>query len=93
MSNPARAQDSHQLPYQVYEDARQLNDTDMEFIAEYTKVPVDALHDHVLRVWQRAKQEVLYDSGPIYSCILGFAPLSSDCIYTCYHHGRSWYLT
>ena len=45
--------------YLVSDTPRQLDHDDMAFIVEYTKdVQVDALRQHVLRVWQRAKLEV-----------------------------------
>lgn len=44
--------------YPVVDEARQLNAVDMEFIAEYTGQPADDLREHVLKVWQRVKQEV-----------------------------------
>lgn len=45
--------------YPVTDEPRQLDDEDMAFIVEYTNGgQVAALREHVLRVWQRAKQEV-----------------------------------
>ncbi len=58
MSVPAKTA-GNQPHYPVSNTPRQLDDDDMAFIVEYTKGgPVDALREHVLRVWQRAKLEV-----------------------------------
>ncbi len=58
MSIPAKTS-GNQPHYPVSDIPRQLDDDDMAFIVEYTKGgQVDALREHVLRVWQRAKLEV-----------------------------------
>ncbi len=58
MSIPAKTA-GNRPHYLVSDTPRQLDDDDMAFIVEYTKdVQVDALRQHVLRVWQRAKLEV-----------------------------------
>ena len=58
MSVPAKTA-GNQPHYPVSDTPRQLDDDDMAFIVEYTKGgQIDALREHVLRVWQRAKLEV-----------------------------------
>ena len=56
MSTHAQTTDSR--PYQVSDDARQLSSADMAFIANYTGRPVEELKQHIMRVWQAAKQKV-----------------------------------
>ncbi|DBB18700.1 TPA: hypothetical protein ACH3X3_000308 [Trebouxia sp. C0006] len=64
MSIPAKTA-GNRPHYLVSDTPRQLDDDDMAFIVEYTKdVQVDALRQHVLRVWQRAKLELW-----VYKCI------------------------
>ena len=60
----APPKDTSQYPYEVSDEARQLTDTDMAFIVQYTGRPVDALRDHVVRVWQTAKQQVFCAYAP-----------------------------
>ena len=61
MSAPVKpAGNANQPHYPVTDKPRQLDDEDMAFIVEYTNGgQVAALRQHVLRVWQRAKQEVV----------------------------------
>ena len=61
MSAPVKpAGNANQPHYSVTDKPRQLDDEDMAFIVEYTNGgQVAALREHVLRVWQRAKQEVV----------------------------------
>lgn len=66
MSSPAKTA-GNQPHYPVSEIPRQLDDDDMAFIAEYTKRgQVDALREHVLRVWQRVKLEVCSHSFSVH---------------------------
>jgi len=60
MSVPVKpAGNANQPHYPVTDEPRQLDNEDMAFIVEYTNGgQVAALREHVLRVWQRAKQEV-----------------------------------
>lgn len=58
MSVPAKPA-GNQPHYPVSDTPRQLDDDNMAFIVEYTggQLQVDALRQHVLRVWLRAKLE------------------------------------
>ncbi|DBB18701.1 TPA: hypothetical protein ACH3X3_000309 [Trebouxia sp. C0006] len=69
MSAPVKpAGNANQPHYSVTDKPRQLDDEDMAFIVEYTNGgQVAALREHVLRVWQRAKQELW-----VYKCIQQF---------------------
>ena len=44
--------------YPVVDEERELNADDMAFIVEYTGQPANDLREHVLKVWQKVKQEV-----------------------------------
>lgn len=61
MSVPVKPDGNTNQPhYPVTDEPRQLDDKDMAFLVEYTNGgQVAALREHVLRVWQRAKQEVV----------------------------------
>ena len=54
--------------YPVIGEARELDAADMEFIAEYTGRSADDLREHVLKVWQRIKQEVCMPTPRALTC-------------------------